>query len=767
MFRLVLILIITTCLIFIKNTKACTAFCLQSGSDYYLSKNLDWSIEDGYVFLNEKNVRKSILITELFSKNEFNWTSKYRSLTFNQFGKEFPLGGINENGLVIEELNTIPVKSTLYDSIKYFNEFQLTQYLLDNCRSTKEVVAQLSKFQYKPLIQSLHYLLADKTGNILIVEFNGENFNFHFANDTNVPVLSNNNYEESLHYLAKFNGFGGDLEVKNRPGSNERFVYAAHCLKSYKNENPVKYSFQVLNLVKQDDTKWSIVYDITNLAIHFQFHNCKSKTTFDFKTKLSQPTLNSLGCDITQSNPEFSMITSDLNTALLQNVFTLLSQETGKEVDYNLLYKMAIVGNQHLEESTNDKIVTELNKVIKKLPGTKPLDYTDKAIQNVAEWQNYNVIALGEATHGTKEFCELKHRLFRFLVENYSYKILAYEYSFRKSIAINDYVLKGEGNIDSILQNESWIQNNAEVKELINWMREYNKCKPSNQKIQFIGIDNQDDAYSPGFVIEYIQKYFPEFSTTRKSTMDQIRQLNIVSYNNISDEEFLNRKKLFTQLEKQLETYFNTIENCQGQYQRQNALRLIKAVNSSHEFLYRLANGKNNRDALLAETVMQLINDFSENKMVVWAHNAHVANNPDYYGLNQPAMGWYLRKALGNKYYTIATSFSKGNFKAVMLDENGNDTKPLTCEIKTEPPSVSVNNIFKSVNQNFVLKTESIKASSVLYYYLNKKRPMIGIGDLYLGEAAKHFTNDRIVNLIESYNLIFYFSYTHAITVTS
>ena len=105
-------------------------------------------------------------------------------------------------------------------------------------------------------------------------------------------------------------------------------------------------------------------------------------------------------------------------------------------------------------------------------------------------------------------------------------------------------------------------------------------------------------------------------------------ELNIVSYNNISDEEFLNRKKLFTQLEKQLETYFNTIENCQGQYQRQNALRLIKAVNSSHEFLYRLANGKNNRDALLAETVMQLINDFSENKMVVWAHNAHVANNP-------------------------------------------------------------------------------------------------------------------------------------------
>ncbi len=363
MLRLISVIIITTSFISIKPTIGCTAFYLKNGSDHYVSKNLDWSIENGYVFLNERNVNKSILVTEFFSANEFKWTSKYRSLTFNQFGKEFPLGGINEQGLVVEELNAIPVKLSLNDSIRYFNEFQLTQYLLDNCKSVEEVVEELSFYQYKPVIQYLHYLVVDDTGNVLIVEFNGESFDFHFADETGVPVLSNNNYEESLSYLSKFKGFGGNLEVVNRPGSNERFVSAAHGLKQYNNENPVQYSFDLLNLVRQADTKWSIVYDINNLSIHFKFHKCKTGTVFKFESMLSQANLNSSGYNLTQCKNEFSTITKSMNTTLLYNVFSVLGNETGKEVDYNLLYKMAMAGNQYLEDSTNYKVMEELNVI--------------------------------------------------------------------------------------------------------------------------------------------------------------------------------------------------------------------------------------------------------------------------------------------------------------------------------------------------------------------------------------------------------------------
>ena len=351
MFRFVFIWTTTTWLVFAGSARACTAFCLQKGQELYVSKNLDWSIDDGYAFLNERGLQKSILITGLFSKNEFNWVSKYRSLTFNQFGKEFPLGGINEHGLVVEELNAVPVPMELNDSARLINEFQLTQFLLDNCVSTGEVVEQLSEFRYSPIILHLHYLVADPTGSIIIVEYNGGSFEFHSADETGIPVLSNNNYQESLCYLSRFKGFGGDLEVKNRPGSNERFVTIAQSLQCYKNEDPIEYSFSLLNSVNQPDTRWSIVYDVEKLEVHFKFHNDPSVKTFDFRSMLARPVLFSLGCDLTGSHKEFSVITAAMNAASLYNVFSRLSIETGGEPDYDLLYRMTRAGNRYLQDS--------------------------------------------------------------------------------------------------------------------------------------------------------------------------------------------------------------------------------------------------------------------------------------------------------------------------------------------------------------------------------------------------------------------------------
>ncbi len=766
MLRLISILvIITTSFITIKSTQGCTAFYLKNNSNHYVSKNFDWSIEDGYIFLNERNVNKSILVTEPISVNEFKWTSKYRSLTFNQFGKEFPLGGINERGLVVEELNAVPVKLKMNDSIRYLNEFQLTQFLLDNCSSVEEVVDELAFFQYKPVIQYLHYLIVDVMGNVLIIEYNGKNFDFHFANETGIPVLSNNNYEESLRYLSRFKGFGGNLNVINRQGSNERFVSAANGLKQYNNENPVQYSFELLNHVKQADTKWSIVYDVNNLSIHFKFHKCKKVTVYNFKPMLSLNNLNSSGCNLKKCTNKFSTITKNMNTTLLNNVFSALSNETGKEIDFNLLYKMAMVGNQYLEDSSNFIVIDELNELVKNFPDTTPLNFTEEFFHNLISWQNYDVIALGEGTHGTKEFCELKQRIFKYLVENHDFKILGYEYNFRKSIAINDYVINGTGNIDSIFQNESWIQNNSEVKQLIRWMNEYNKNRSLENKIRFIGIDNQLDAQTPIYLINYIKRFFPELALKSSLLLNQIEKLERISYHEMNNEEYLNRKNVFNQLLKQYEFYFNESYNIEP-YQKLNVIQLIKSIINSHEFLYRLEKGENLRDKQLAENVINIFSNLPEKKLVLWAHNAHVAKNPDYYGHQQPAMGWYLNKELKNKYLSIATSFSKGQFKAVMLDKEGNDTQPLTCVINTEPPSVSTNSIFVKMNRDFALNVSSIDTSTQLYKYFDKIRPMIGIGDLYLGQPEKHFTNDRIINLIKAYDLIFYWNSTQPITFT-
>ena len=49
-----------------------------------------------------------------------------------------------------------------------------------------------------PVIQYLHYLIADQKGNVFVVESDGSGFCFYDARKTGVPVLSNNRYLSSL-----------------------------------------------------------------------------------------------------------------------------------------------------------------------------------------------------------------------------------------------------------------------------------------------------------------------------------------------------------------------------------------------------------------------------------------------------------------------------------------------------------------------------------------------------------------------------------------
>ena len=55
--------------------------------------------------------------------------------------------------------------------------------------------------------------------------------------------------------------------------------------------------------------------------------------------------------------------------------------------------------------------------------------------------RDVKVVGLGENTHGTREFCQLKHRLVEFLVVEMGFTTLAIEGSFAGFQAINDYVL--------------------------------------------------------------------------------------------------------------------------------------------------------------------------------------------------------------------------------------------------------------------------------------------------------------------------------------
>ncbi|HJT66923.1 MAG TPA: hypothetical protein VJ749_10740 [Pyrinomonadaceae bacterium] len=107
----------------------CTTFCLAGAGEVLFGRNYDWIIGDGLVIVNKRGVVKQATIVE--SNNAAKWVSKYGSIPFNQYGRENPAGGMNEAGLVVEQLWLDETEYPEADARPALGTQEWVQYLLD------------------------------------------------------------------------------------------------------------------------------------------------------------------------------------------------------------------------------------------------------------------------------------------------------------------------------------------------------------------------------------------------------------------------------------------------------------------------------------------------------------------------------------------------------------------------------------------------------------------------------------------------------------
>jgi len=251
---------------------SCTTFCIHTDSELVFGKNYDWTISYGLVFVNKKDIEKTAFISK---GTPAKWISKYGSVSFNQFGREFPSGGMNEAGLVIELMWLDDTKYPEPDERPIVGgTLSWIQYQLDNSATVEDVISSDKLVRISQNSVPIHYLIADKSGKCLSVEFLEGKMVYHTGETMMVKTLTNNTYEQSVEYLKRHEGFGGNEPVKNDKGSLGRFVTACSMVNRYKpaeEKTAVDYGFEILKTVDQGDyTRWSIVYDIKNLTVYFR-----------------------------------------------------------------------------------------------------------------------------------------------------------------------------------------------------------------------------------------------------------------------------------------------------------------------------------------------------------------------------------------------------------------------------------------------------------------------------------------------------------------
>jgi len=235
---------------------ACTTFCLKHAGKVIFGRNYDFMIGDGLVLVNKRDVAKTSAVTGDLAAS---WISRYGSVTFNQFGREFPTGGINEKGLVVELMWLDGTRYPGPDARGSVGVLEWIQYQLDQRADVADLLAHAEDVRIHGA-SPLHYLVADRSGAAAVIEFLDGRLVTHSGPTLPVAVLANDVYEESV---ARWRG-----------SAQDRFGRAAAMVRDYE-ESPrgsiVDYGFDVLAAVAQQGaTRWSIVYDLPALTVHFR-----------------------------------------------------------------------------------------------------------------------------------------------------------------------------------------------------------------------------------------------------------------------------------------------------------------------------------------------------------------------------------------------------------------------------------------------------------------------------------------------------------------
>jgi erythromycin esterase len=267
------------------------------------------------------------------------------------------------------------------------------------------------------------------------------------------------------------------------------------------------------------------------------------------------------------------------------------------------------------------------------------------------------IVALGEATHGTREFFQLKHRMLEFLVTQMGFSIFSIEANMPESYRLNDFVSKGEGDPSKLLKGALALWDMQEVLDMVRWMREYNKS--GKGRVEFTGFDMQDPRAALGIVREFVAKTDAAYTAAFARASDMVLALNPRAVDPVIATEW---QKVVTHLE--------SLRRREGlAWATQNA-RLVQQCLQYAVNLMKPQVAMALRDASMAANVKWILDQSKDARIVLSAHNFHVMTGPlfpDQPGPND-SMGASLRKMYGNKLVTFGFAFNQGSFRAASMN---------------------------------------------------------------------------------------------------
>lgn len=105
---------------------------------------------------------------------------------------------------------------------------------------------------------------------------------------------------------------------------------------------------------------------------------------------------------------------------------------------------------------------------------------------------NNKILALGEETHGIKEFGAFRAILIKHLVSELNYKNIILEADFSGMVDLNDYIVYGKGQLyQALMKIGTQVFHTQEYLELFEWLKNHNQMQPVSDRVRIYGGDGQ------------------------------------------------------------------------------------------------------------------------------------------------------------------------------------------------------------------------------------------------------------------------------------
>ncbi|MEP7383886.1 MAG: erythromycin esterase family protein [Gemmatimonadota bacterium] len=278
------------------------------------------------------------------------------------------------------------------------------------------------------------------------------------------------------------------------------------------------------------------------------------------------------------------------------------------------------------------------------------------------------VVALGESTHGTREFFQVKHRLLQHLVRNDGFDLFAIEANQLAVERLNAYVGGAPGTARDAMRVLFRVWNTEGMLAIVQWMRSYNSAAPP-KRLHFIGYDMQDHQTPVDSLEAFVRRVEPAYLGRVRALTGEYRSESNYATPRVAEGKrsswHARTDSLWREVSARRERWLRSARSRSDTMAAEWAIHDADLVRQAAQLNVTLFSP--DRDSLMAANLDWALRTlYPASRAVVWAHDVHVSHGGDAKrSFNQGAqMGAVLKHGYGYDYRAFSLLTRAGQYSA-------------------------------------------------------------------------------------------------------